>query len=132
MSKALLDGGLTAPTCYYKVQIRGLDLEDELSKFFFIRSDYMISLCFCLYLEAIPKSRYLPPTSSPIFFGAALKDYICLAAVQKGLVTDHRFKDHNVTIHDYDADHWLILSHAKDISSDLDSWLGKILPTLKV
>lgn len=52
--------------------------------------------------------------------------------MMKGNVTGPSFKDHNITIHDYDADHWLILSHAKEISSDLDNWLGKILPALKL
>ena len=34
MSKALLSGGLTGPTCYYKVSVSGLTQEDELSKLY--------------------------------------------------------------------------------------------------
>ena len=74
-------------------------------------------------MVAIPKERYLPPTSSPIFFGASLKDYICVAAMQKGIMADPKFKDHNVTIREYDADHWLILSKASEIGPDLDAWI---------
>ena len=81
-------------------------------------------------MVAIPKERYLPPTSSPIFFGASLKDYICIADMQKGIMADPKFKDHDVTIHDYDADHWLILSHAKEICEDLEKWLARITPIL--
>ncbi|KAK7676757.1 hypothetical protein QCA50_005212 [Cerrena zonata] len=107
ITKPLLDGGFAAPTCYYKVQVRGLSLEDELT---------------------IPKERYLPPTSSPIFFAASLRDYIGLAAMQKGNLTSPKFKDHNVTIHEYDADHWILLSHAEEVGKDLDAWLAKIVP----
>ena len=78
-------------------------------------------------MVAIPKERYLPPTSSPIFFGASLKDYICIADMQKGIMADPKFEDHNVTIREYDADHWSLLSHAREISSDLDDWLAKVV-----
>ena len=81
-----------------------------------------------MFPKAIPQSRYLPPTSSPIFMGAALKDRIGVAEVQKSYVTGIKFKDHDVTIHDYDADHWLILSHADEISRELDSWLQGVIP----
>ena len=78
-------------------------------------------------MVAISKDRYFPPTSSPIFLGASLKDYICVAAMQKAAMTSPDFKDHNVTIHEYDADHWSIFSHAKEISADLDEWLTKVV-----
>ena len=61
---------------------------------------------------------------------AALKDRIGVAEVQKSYVTGIKFKDHDVTIHDYDADHWLILSNAKEISGDLDKWLSRLTPVL--
>ena len=83
---------------------------------------------FPFFSVAIPEVRRLPPTSSPIFFGAALKDYICLAPMQKQVFIDPRFKDHQVTIKDFDADHWLILSHADEISRELDSWLQGVIP----
>ena len=60
--------------------------------------------------------------------GAALRDRVGIAEVQKCYFTDPKFKDHDITIHDYDADHWLILSHAKEISEDLDKWLARITP----
>ena len=47
--------------------------------------------------------------------------------MQKGGMTDPKFKDHNVTIHEYDADHWSLLSHAKEIGSDIDDWLAKVV-----
>lgn len=75
--------------------------------------------------------RYLPPTTSPIFFGAALKDYICLAPLQKRTFADPKFKDHQVTIRDFDADHWLILSHADEINKELDTWLESVIPKLR-
>ena len=83
-----------------------------------------------LSLVAIPKDRYYPPASAPIFFGAALKDYLCLAKMQKGSLTVPQFKDHNIKFQEYDADHWLILSHAKDISVDLGRWLSGIASSL--
>ena len=47
--------------------------------------------------------------------------------MQKDIMTGPDLKDHNVTIHEYDADHWSIFSHAKEISADLDEWLTKVV-----
>ena len=33
------------------------------------------------------------------------------------------FKGHQVTIKNYDADHWLILSKGPQISHDLEAWI---------
>ena len=63
--------------------------------------------------------------------GVALRDRVGIAEVQKGYFSDpNLFKNHDITIHDYDADHWLIMSHAKEISEDLDKWLARIIPIL--
>ena len=43
MSKALLSGGLTGPTCYYKVSVSGLTQEDELSKYYLSRFRFFTS-----------------------------------------------------------------------------------------
>ena len=74
-------------------------------------------------LSEIPEDRKFPPASSPIFFGAAKQDYICLP--QLGLAGLHRprFKDHAITIKEYDADHWLLLSVPQEITRDLEAWV---------
>ncbi|KAK7694220.1 hypothetical protein QCA50_001400 [Cerrena zonata] len=107
MTKALFAGGLAAPTSYYKVQVRELDRDDE---------------------RTIPKELYYPPTSSPIFFAATDKDFICLPSVQKAQLLNDNFKNHDVTIVDYDSSHWVLLSHAEELGKDLDKWLARIIP----
>ena len=124
MSEALLAGGVTAPLCYYKATVRGFNREDDTSRYI---AFIPCNLLMYVSPKAIPQSRYYPPTSSPIFMGAALRDRVGIAEVQKGYFTDPKFKDHNVTVREYDVDHWSLLSHAKDISSDLDDWLAKVV-----
>ena len=76
----------------------------------------------------IPPLQKLPPISAPIFFGGALKDYICIAEHGQNMFTSYDFQDHNVTIRDFDGDHWIILSHADEINKELKQWLeGTVL-----
>ncbi|KAI0791299.1 epoxide hydrolase [Abortiporus biennis] len=94
--------GFKAPLCWYKVQTSGLSSQDD---------------------AAVPKSKYIPPSSSPIFFGAALHDRVCLASIGASVFRLDAFKDHKVTVKEYDGDHWLIISHADQVNRDLESWI---------
>ena len=71
----------------------------------------------------IPSERAFPPKTSPIFFGAALQDYVCVAETNRRAVQVEDFKEHNVTIRDFDTSHWLILSKADEVCRELESWI---------
>ncbi|KAL4244179.1 AB hydrolase superfamily protein [Abortiporus biennis] len=94
--------GFEAPLAWYRVQTSGFSAKDD---------------------AKVPKSDYYPPASSPIFFGAARYDRICLPSIGVDLFESDAFKDHNVTVKEYDGDHWLILSHADQINRDLEAWI---------
>ena len=64
-----------------------------------------------------------PPSSAPIFFGGAKQDVICTPATGYATFGQKEFQDHSVTTKEYDADHWLILSKADEISRDLEAWI---------
>lgn len=67
--------------------------------------------------------------SAPIFFGAALKDYICIVEQGYEWFATDEFKEHDITIRNFDGDHWIILSHADEINRELKKWLEeKVLP----
>lgn len=51
--------------------------------------------------------------------------------MQKKVFTAPQFKDHQITIRDFDADHWLILSHADEINRELDGWLQGVVPQIQ-
>lgn len=125
MSEVLLKGGLTAPTSYYKTQLNGDRLADDRSKSFqilMIKLSHVVVSCSA----GIPKERYIPPTSSPIFYGGGLEDSVCYPSMQKQVFDDPRFKDHQVTTREYAGGHWFILSHANDINTDLALWIESI------
>ncbi|KAI0791407.1 epoxide hydrolase [Abortiporus biennis] len=94
--------GFEAPLAWYRVQTSGISAKDDAN---------------------VLKSNYYPPASSPIFFGAARYDKICLPSIGIELLESDAFKHHQVTIKEYDGDHWLILSHADQINRDLEAWI---------
>lgn len=77
----------------------------------------------------IPQDRRFPPVSSPLFFGAALKDVVCIPAIGAPSMKQPSLKDHNVTIKEYDKDHWLILhpETAEAVKRDLNAWIEDVV-----
>ena len=57
-----------------------------------------------------------------MFFGACLKDYICRADFGREIMESPGFEDHDVTIREFDSDHWVLLSHADELSRALEQW----------
>ena len=94
-------------------------------------SDFRYSSLLTQSSSDIPPERAFPPKDAPVFFGAANKDYICLPAIGYGIFNGDSFKDHKVTIKEYDADHWLILSHAQQLTRDLEEWIERFAPQRK-
>lgn len=112
--------GFTAPTSWYKIYTKEIARPVE-----------QRTSCPHLFLEmslltersVIPDDRKFPPASAPIFFGAARDDKVCIARLGIEGFQRPQFKDHKVTIHEYDADHWLVLSVPKEITHDLEAWI---------
>lgn len=75
----------------------------------------------------VPPERALPPKSAPIFFAGGKQDCVCLVSVAHALFADEAFKHHHITIRDYDADHWLNLSHADEITRELERWIENVV-----
>lgn len=109
ISAVFREGGFAAPFCWYKVNTLGHATEDR---------------------KKVPRSNQFPPSSCPIFFGAALQDYICTAAAGKHVFKRKEFANHDITVRDFDADHWLILSMPDQINRELGQWLERILSNM--
>ena len=75
----------------------------------------------------IPADRAFPPKAAPLFFGGGSGDQICLSVMGQMAMKDESLKDHNVTIRDYDADHWLIWSKGDEIAQDLENWIQNVV-----
>ncbi|THG98676.1 hypothetical protein EW026_g3561 [Hermanssonia centrifuga] len=101
--KTFAQNGFAAPTCWYKVMTTLQQPKED-------------------------EKRTYPPSSAPIFFAGARKDAICLPENGYRTFAEEGFKDHKITTHEYDADHWLYLSHADEINADLGTWLKSIVP----
>ncbi|KIY46467.1 alpha/beta-hydrolase [Fistulina hepatica ATCC 64428] len=101
MKSVLLDGGWRGPTNYYRVMVRQL-----------FRGHYD-DLDF--NNVRIPK---------PIFFGGALRDFVCLAEPAKmtfqGLSEDF-------TAEMFDAGHWLMLAKANEVNAALGKWIQHVI-----
>ncbi|KAJ3556465.1 hypothetical protein NM688_g2016 [Phlebia brevispora] len=100
--KTFLKNGMAGPLCWYKKVVDTIEHEDE---------------------AHVPADHALPPKSAPLFFGAAKNDYISVAAFGYSVFGNEEFKEHSVTIRDFDADHWLILSKGSEIARELGSWI---------
>ncbi|KAI0060515.1 alpha/beta-hydrolase [Artomyces pyxidatus] len=97
-SKVLLGGGLAAPLCYYKVMTEGLEAED---------------------VKSIPEGS--AEVKQPVFFAACSQDAVCLSAHGKQSIAASVRGP--VTTLDFDAGHWVLLSHAEELNTALLGWL---------
>ncbi|KAH7929858.1 alpha/beta-hydrolase [Leucogyrophana mollusca] len=75
----------------------------------------------CLAAEddkLISKDRY--QISQPTFYGGALNDYVCPTAYGSFVMNTY-CKGHVAKM--FEADHWLTLSHPKEVATELIAWL---------
>ncbi|EKM56408.1 uncharacterized protein PHACADRAFT_93100, partial [Phanerochaete carnosa HHB-10118-sp] len=100
--------GFAAPTCWYKIVTSQLSAKDD--------------------QQIIPERKF-PPASAPIYFGEAKHDYTCPPKIGYASFTWEVFSRHSVTMKEYGADHWLILSHGGEISRDLEKWIEGTVAT---
>ncbi|KAI0060513.1 alpha/beta-hydrolase [Artomyces pyxidatus] len=99
--EVLLRGGLAAPLCYYKVMTQGLEAEDTKS----------------ISTEAAEVHQ-------PVFFAACKKDAICPPAL--GYTSIAASVRGPVTTQEFDADHWVMMSHTEELNKALLGWLAKL------
>ncbi len=126
--EAFSSNGFDAPACWYKVLTRQLQSKDDEStsfKFEISLATHEFTLPPCN--TEVPDERAYPPSNAPIFFAAAKHDVVCLPENGYRTFSQEAFKDHDITTHEYDADHWLILSNADEINSDLGAWLDNVV-----
>ena len=71
----------------------------------------------------IPPERAFPPKTSPLFFGATLKDTVCVPEAGYHSMKSEPLKDHDVTIRDFDTSHWVMFEKPKELCQELESWL---------
>ncbi|ESK89494.1 epoxide hydrolase [Moniliophthora roreri MCA 2997] len=103
ITEILRKGGFEAPSCYYKVQTSGIQIEDD---------------------QQIPPEKGALP-KIPIFFGDALKDpvareelFLCAFGIPESPL-----KGENVTRKAFDAGHWLMFEKPDEVSEALNGWL---------
>ncbi|KAJ7592486.1 Alpha/Beta hydrolase protein [Mycena floridula] len=95
----LQKGGMAGPLCYYGIMTSkdNIDFNDNL---------------------AIPKQNIM--VTKPVFFGAALRDVVALASVQKMILAKTCT---NTTVCDYDAGHWVMVEKKDEVNRDLLAWI---------
>ena len=64
-------------------------------------------------------------------YGAEKHDTLCMPQIGYDAMGDVGFKEHNVTIREFDSDHWLIMSKAQEVSEELEKWIvDVVLPAI--
>ncbi|KAL0576465.1 hypothetical protein V5O48_005508 [Marasmius crinis-equi] len=96
-SEELRKGGLAAPTHWYKYILSRHNVEDD---------------------QGIPADRY--KTDKPAFVGAATQDYIATAAAA---VQQSQALCSNLTVKEFQANHWVQLQKADEVNRELEAWL---------
>ncbi|KAI0700883.1 Alpha/Beta hydrolase protein [Cytidiella melzeri] len=104
---AYLKNGLRGPTRWYEIVVTTKSAEDG--------------------MKTIPEYRKLPPVTAPLFFGGAKHDRACIAQHGYDLFRSKTFRNHNVTMHEFDGDHWIIISCADEINQALLRWIEDVV-----
>ncbi|KAJ7620486.1 alpha/beta-hydrolase [Mycena polygramma] len=93
----LLKGGMAGPLCWYKQYTTGAVAQDH---------------------QLVPKENYI--VKQPVFFAAAHKDYICVPKVAQGGM---KKSCPNLTVRDYQTDHWVQFAAPDQVNADLLRWI---------
>ncbi|KAF8898873.1 Alpha/Beta hydrolase protein [Infundibulicybe gibba] len=94
---ALKKGGFAGPLRWYKASILGLEADD---------------------VRGIPTSKY--QVHQPVFFGAAKRDYVANAVLNKMSVAKYC---ENSTVHEFDTAHWIMWEAKDELNRELLRWL---------
>ncbi|KAF5365415.1 hypothetical protein D9758_010818 [Tetrapyrgos nigripes] len=104
--KVIQDGGLAAPTCYYKAKVRGVHNAED---------------------QALPPTAF--PFDVPIFFGGATEDFICIAPVYKQIM-DQIYSGSQAgvgyTYREFKANHWVMMQIPDEFNRELAEWIQRV------
>lgn len=108
--------GLKGAVCWYKAMLEGITPAEDAGSCFF-HAQIMTNGVTQLNV-GIPQANYT--YSKPVFLGPALKDYVCLAALQ-----EHNTLQFcpNTTIVRFDTSHWIMLEKPNELNEALVTWL---------
>jgi soluble epoxide hydrolase / lipid-phosphate phosphatase len=65
-------------------------------------------------------SKSTGPLTKPTFFGACLKDVICVAPL---MIASMKKTCTNLTVKEYDSGHFVMLDLREEVNKDLEEWL---------
>ncbi|KAJ3986992.1 alpha/beta-hydrolase [Lentinula detonsa] len=98
---AMRDEGMTAALCWYEILTSTIERDDN---------------------QGIPQENLT--IKKPVFFGAALEDYVAVAASQIASIL--QVSENTTTIQQYDSGHWVMLEAKDQVNSDLLSWIENL------
>ncbi|KAF5365410.1 hypothetical protein D9758_010817 [Tetrapyrgos nigripes] len=104
--KIIQDGGLAAPTCYYKAKVRGVHNGED---------------------QALPPTPF--PLNVPVFYGGAAEDFICLTPVYKQIldqIYSGSQEGERYTYREFKANHWLMMQIPDEVNKELTGWIQRI------
>ncbi|KAI0266440.1 Alpha/Beta hydrolase protein [Gloeopeniophorella convolvens] len=100
--KVLLEGGFTAPLNWYKVGVAGDGVDTK--------------------YPGIPAEGLT--TTKPVMFVGCSKDGICISSMMHDRLGV--WAKGPLTLREYDADHWVMLSHGDELNRDFLEWISTI------
>ncbi|KAF4604589.1 hypothetical protein EYR40_003363 [Pleurotus pulmonarius] len=99
--EVLIKGGLTGPVNWYKVWTSGFTAEED---------------------KGVPIRS--PAISKPVFFGATTNDIICVPKPQIKLM---KKACADLTVHEFEAGHWVMVEKKDEFNKVLGSWLEGLI-----
>lgn len=85
---------------------------------------WFCNVCSWTYNSAllvIPVDSY--DIHQPLFFGGCKHDYVCLPLHGQAALMKHGKRP---TYKEFDADHWVMLSHPDEVNKELLAWIETI------
>lgn len=73
-------------------------------------------------LSGIPQENLT--IKKPVFLGAALEDYVAIAALEINSII--QASENATTIQQYDSGHWVMLEAKDQVNSDLLAWIESL------
>jgi soluble epoxide hydrolase / lipid-phosphate phosphatase len=119
-SQLLLQGGFAAPLNWYKIVRGNLEGQDD-------KGAIYLSQIFSSNVTINYESPFIgiPPENAfiqkPVFFGAALRDYVAVAPIF--IQSAIEFSNSSLTIREYDSSHWVLLEAKDEVNNDLLQWI---------
>ncbi|KAJ3714452.1 Alpha/Beta hydrolase protein [Lentinula raphanica] len=95
------DEGMAAAVCWYIIVTSDIERNDD---------------------QGIPQDNLT--IKKPVFFGAALRDYVAIAASH--ISRTLQASENTTTIHEYNSGHWAMFEVAVQLNSDLLAWVESL------